>query len=179
MAGDDRGRQRVQSQLLKKLKGVSLEAEEAKKEDGVAGEEISPALGDLLDNLKIEKSRPRVKIQGQQGMSRGKADDEEEDGVGREKAWKRRDAENVRWESDMTRSSADPWKLTILLTRIIPQVQTRSSEGAHNGAACLFAKTSKTSKTGGGEERNPRTNRSLWRNSFWNFGSSRPGRRNC
>ena len=172
MAGDDQGRQRVQSQLLKKLKGVSLEAEEAKKEDGVAGEEISPALGDLLDNLKIEKSKPR-------GMSRGKADDEDGEGVGREKAWKRRDAENVRWENDMTRSSADPWKRTILLTRIIPQVQTRSSEGAHNGAACLFAKTSKTSKTGGGEERNPRTNRSLWRNSFWNFGSSRPGRRNC
>ena len=91
MAGDDQGRQRVQSQLLKKLKGVSLEAEEAKKEDGVAGEEISPALGDLLDNLKIEKSRPRVKIQGKQGMSWGKADDEEEDGVGREKAWKRRE----------------------------------------------------------------------------------------
>jgi len=100
MAGDDQGRQRVQSQLLKKLKGVSLEAEEAKKEDGVAGEEISPALGDLLDNLKIEKSRPRVKIQGKQGMSRGKADDEEEDGVGREKAWKRRDAENVRSKQD-------------------------------------------------------------------------------
>ena len=115
MAGDDQGRQRVQSQLLKKLKGVSLEAEEAKKEDGVAGEEISPALGDLLDNLKIEKSRPRVKIQGKQGVSWGKADDEEEDGVGREKAWKRRDAENVRWESDMTRLSADPWKLTGLL----------------------------------------------------------------
>ena len=38
MAGDDQGRQRVQSQLLKKLKGVSLEAEEVKKEDGVGGD---------------------------------------------------------------------------------------------------------------------------------------------
>jgi len=68
LAGDDRGRQRVQSQLLKKLKGVSLEAEEAKKEDGVVGEEISPALGDLLDNLKIEKSKPRDKSHGKERM---------------------------------------------------------------------------------------------------------------
>ena len=101
MAGDDQGRQRVQSQLLKKLKGVSIEAEEAKTEDGVAGEEISPALGDLLDNLKIEKSRPRVKSQGKDGLqggrSWGKAGEDGEDARGREKAWSRKDAENVRY----------------------------------------------------------------------------------
>ena len=94
MAGDDKGRQRVQSQLLKKLKVVSLEAEEAKNEDGVAGEEISPALGDLLDNLKIEKSKPRVKSLGKDGLQErpwGKAGDEGE------RAWSRRDAENVRY----------------------------------------------------------------------------------
>ena len=95
MAGDDQGRQRVQSQLLKKLKGVSLEAEEAKKEDGVAGEEISPALGDLLDNLKIEKSKPRVKSQGKDGLqggrSWGKAGEDGEDARGREKAWSRKE----------------------------------------------------------------------------------------
>jgi len=104
MAGDDQGRQRVQSQLLKKLKGVSLEAEEAKKEDGVAGEEISPALGDLLDNLKIEKSKPRVKSQGKDGLqggrSWGKAGEDGEDARGREKAWSRKDAENVRSKQD-------------------------------------------------------------------------------
>jgi len=97
MAGDDKGRQRVQSQLLKKLKVVSLEAEEAKKEDGVAGEEISPALGDLLDNLKIEKSKPRVKSLGKDGLQErpwGKAGDEGE------RAWSRRDAENVRSKQD-------------------------------------------------------------------------------
>ena len=94
LAGDGKGRQRVQSQLLKKLKGVSLEAEEAKKEDGVVGEEISPALGDLLDNLKIEKSKPRVKSHGtQQGQGRGwgKAGEEGEGG-----SWNRKDAENMR-----------------------------------------------------------------------------------
>ena len=99
MAGDDQGRQRVQSQLLKKLKGVSLEAEEAKKEDGVAGEqEISPALGDLLDNLKIEKSKPRVKTgQGKDGLQGGRGWGKAgEEGEGREKAWSRKDAENVR-----------------------------------------------------------------------------------
>merc|ERR1719500_1448245 len=33
-------------------------------------------------------------------MSWGKADDEEEDGVGRERAWKRKDAENMRSKQD-------------------------------------------------------------------------------
>lgn len=100
LAGDDRGRQRVQSQLLKKLKGVSLEAEEAKKEDGVVGEEISPALGDLLDNLKIEKSKPRDKSHGKDGLQqrqgRGWDNAGEEGEGGRERAWKRKDAENMR-----------------------------------------------------------------------------------
>ena len=100
LAGDGQGRQRVQSQLLKKLKGVSLEAEEAKKEDGVVGEEISPALGDLLDNLKIEKSKPRVRSHGkdglQQGQGRGWGRAGEEGEGGRERAWNRKDAENMR-----------------------------------------------------------------------------------
>ena len=154
MAGDDQGRQRVQSQLLKKLKGVSLEAEEAKKEDGVAGEqEISPALGDLLDNLKIEKSKPRVKTgQGKDGLQGGRGWGKAgEEGEGREKAWSRKDAENVRCShcrkpNIIARIAQNKTCPSMI---IFAQVKTRPSKGADNGATCFPAKASETAKARG------------------------------
>ena len=97
MAGDVKGRQRVESQLLRKLKGVSLEAEEAKGEDAVAGEDTSPALGDLLDNLKIEKTRPKDKMQGKDGLQKGRQFGQDtEDRGGKAPAWGKKDTDNVR-----------------------------------------------------------------------------------
>ena len=99
MAGDVKGRQRVESQLLRKLKGVSLEAEEAKGEDAVAGEDASPApaLEDLLDNLKIEKTKPKDKMQGKDGLQKGRQFGQDtEDRGGKAPAWGKKDTDSVR-----------------------------------------------------------------------------------
>ena len=69
MSSNDRGKVRTQSDLLKKLKSIAKEAQDAKAANEVAGEEEEEEEGDasasvasLFSDLRVEKKSARSQV---------------------------------------------------------------------------------------------------------------------
>ena len=66
MSSNDRGKVRTQSDLLKKLKSIAKEAQDAKAANEVAGEEeegdASASVASLFSDLRVEKKSARSQV---------------------------------------------------------------------------------------------------------------------
>ena len=65
LSSNDRGKVRTQSDLLKKLKSIAKEAQDAKAANEVAGEEegdASASVASLFSDLRVEKKSARSQV---------------------------------------------------------------------------------------------------------------------